>query len=40
MDIATLSGVSKFCGGQVQHFPGYHVVHNTTQAVKFENALR
>ena len=26
VDLATLSGISKFSGGQVQHFPGYHVV--------------
>ena len=40
VDLATLSGVSKFSGGQVQHFPGYHVVHNTPMAAKFEAALR
>ncbi len=40
VDVATLSGVSKFSGGQVQHFPGYHVVRNTPMAAKFENALR
>merc|ERR1719361_1493666 len=39
VDLATLSGVSKFSGGQVQHFPGYHVVHNTPMAAKFESAL-
>merc|ERR1712018_629063 len=40
VDLATLSGISKFSGGQVQHFPGYHVVHNTPMAAKFESALR
>ena len=40
MDLATLTGISKFSGGQVQHFPGYHVVHNTPMAAKFEAALR
>lgn len=40
VDLATLSGVSKFSGGQLQHFPGYHVVRNTPMAAKFEAALR
>merc|ERR1719273_2983157 len=40
VDLATLSGVSKFSGGQVQHFPGYHTTHNIPMAIKFENALR
>lgn len=40
VDLATLTGISKFSGGQVQHFPGYHVVHNTPMAAKFEAALR
>ena len=40
IDVATLSGISKFSGGQVQYFPGYHTVHNQPQAAKFENALR
>ena len=40
VDLATLSGISKFSGGQVQHFPGYHIVHNTPMAAKFEAALR
>jgi hypothetical protein len=39
-DLATLSGMSKFSAGQIQHFPGYHVTHNTAMAAKFENALR
>jgi len=40
MDVATLSGISKFSGGQVQHFPGYHTQTNASQAAKFEGALR
>lgn len=40
VDLATLTGISKFSGGQVQHFPGYHTVHNTPMAAKFEAALR
>jgi len=39
-DLATLSGISKFSGGQVQTFPGYHSHHNTPQAERFERALR
>lgn len=40
VDLATLSGISKFSGGQIQHFPGYHVVRNTAEAAKFDSALR
>eukprot|EP00095_Tigriopus_kingsejongensis_P001586 maker-scaffold831_size90909-snap-gene-0.16 protein:Tk01586 transcript:maker-scaffold831_size90909-snap-gene-0.16-mRNA-1 annotation:"protein transport protein sec24b-like" len=40
LDLATLSGISKFSGGQTQHFSGYHIVHNTSQAARFESALR
>lgn len=40
VDLATLSGISKFSGGQVQHFPGYHVEHNPCAAAAFEGALR
>merc|ERR1719339_685751 len=39
-DLATLSGISKFSGGQVQTFPGYHSHHNLPQAERFERALR
>jgi len=40
IDVATLSGISKFSGGQVQHFSGYHTVHNPSVAAKFESGLR
>ena len=39
LDLATLSGISKFSGGQVQHFPGYHMVENAPTAARFEMAL-
>ncbi len=39
LDLATLSGISKFSGGQVQHFPGYHCTENAPMASKFEMAL-
>ena len=39
-DLATLSGMSKFSAGQIQHFPGYHTTLNPAMAAKFENALR
>jgi len=39
-DLATLSGISKFSGGQVQSFPGYHTHHNPPQAERLERALR
>ncbi|TRY80868.1 hypothetical protein TCAL_12910, partial [Tigriopus californicus] len=40
LDLATLSGISKFSGGQTQHFSGYHASLNTPQAARFESALR
>ena len=40
MDIATLTGMSKFSGGQIQYFPAYHTFYNTPQAARFEVALR
>ncbi len=40
VDLATLSGISKFSGGQIQHFGGYHHVLNTAVAAKFDSALR
>lgn len=39
-DLATISGISKFSGGQVQTFPGYHSHHNPPQAERFERAVR
>ncbi len=40
VDLATLSGIAKFSGGQIQHFPGYHTEHNQPEAAKFEASLR
>ena len=40
MDLASLSGMSKFSGGQIQYFPGYHSVSNMPQSARFEAALR
>ena len=40
IDLATLSGISKFSGGQIMSFPGYHSRHNGPIAAKFENNLR
>ena len=39
-DIATQVGISKFSGGQAQHFAGYHAEKNPATAAKFEIALR
>jgi len=39
-DLATVSGISKFSGGQVQVFPGYHTAHNPPVAERFDRALR
>jgi protein transport protein SEC24 len=39
-DLATISGISKFSGGQVQVFPGYHTAHNPPVAERFDRALR
>jgi len=40
VDLATLSGISRHSGGQVQHFPGYHATANAPVADKFDAALR
>merc|ERR1719251_526875 len=40
MDIASLSGMSKFSGGQIQYFPGYHSVMNKPQCARFDAALK
>ena len=39
-DLATISGISKFSGGQVQVFPGFHSTHNPSVAERFDRALR
>jgi len=39
-DLATVSGISKFSGGQVHTFPGYHNHQNLPQAERFERSLR
>jgi len=39
-DLATISGISKFSGGQVQVFPGYHTTQNPPVAERFDRALR
>jgi len=40
VDLATFSGISKFSGGQVETFPGYHNHLNMAQAEKFDRSLR
>ena len=40
LDLASLSGMSKFSGGQIQYFSGYHSVTNKPQATRFVTALR
>jgi len=39
-DLATISGISKFSGGQVQTFAGFHSTHNPSVAERFDRALR
>jgi len=39
-DLATISGISKFSGGQVQIFPGFHATQNPSVAERFDRALR
>merc|ERR1719322_264742 len=39
-DLATISGISKFSGGQVQVFPGFHATQNPSVAERFDRALR
>ena len=40
MDLASLSGMSKFSGGQIQYFPGYHSEMNKPQCARFDAALK
>jgi protein transport protein SEC24 len=40
VDLATLTGIAKFSGGQVQTFPGYHSLHNHLQSERFERCFR
>ena len=39
-DLATISGIAKFSGGQVQVFPGFHATHNHSVAERFDRAVR
>lgn len=39
-DLATISGISKFSGGQVQTFAGFHSTQNPSVAERFDRALR
>jgi len=40
VDMATITGISKFSGGQVQTFPGYHSHQNPFVAERFERSFR
>ena len=40
IDLATMSGISKFSGGQVSSFIGYHSHKNLSIAEKFDKAFR
>jgi len=40
LDLASISGISKFSGGQVEAFPGYHSLHNLPVAERFDRSLR
>ena len=39
-DLATISGIAKFSGGQVQTFDKFHSTHNPSVAERFDRALR
>jgi len=40
VDLATISGISKFSGGSVETFPGYHNHLNPSMAEKFDRSFR
>ncbi|CAF4515678.1 unnamed protein product, partial [Rotaria magnacalcarata] len=40
IDLATLSGVSKYSGGEVKYYPSYHSVQTPYEVERFENDLR
>ncbi|CAF1127607.1 unnamed protein product [Adineta steineri] len=40
IDLTTLSGVSKYSGGEVKYYPGFHSVHTPDEVERYENDLR
>lgn len=38
-DVATIACISKFTGGSVFYFPGFHVQHNPAQLTRFQGVL-
>ncbi|CAF0744717.1 unnamed protein product [Didymodactylos carnosus] len=39
-DLATLSCISKYSGGEIKYYPGYHSVQSPNEVERFENDLR
>lgn len=39
VDMATLTGISKFSGGCIHHFPGFHVARNPPSVGPFTACL-
>ncbi|ELU09049.1 hypothetical protein CAPTEDRAFT_176588 [Capitella teleta] len=39
-DIATVAGISKYSGGCIYYYPGFHTVSSPAEADRFEGALR
>ncbi|XP_072038207.1 protein transport protein Sec24A-like isoform X2 [Amphiura filiformis] len=39
-DIATLAGVSKYSGGSIHYYPGFHTTQNTVQVERLSNDFR
>ncbi|CAF2797756.1 unnamed protein product [Rotaria sp. Silwood2] len=40
IDLTTLSGISKYSGGEVKYYPGFHYVQTPNEVERFENDLR
>jgi len=39
-DIATIAGISKYSGGALHYFPGFHSITNPAETDRFESALK
>ncbi|CAH1794179.1 unnamed protein product, partial [Owenia fusiformis] len=40
IDIASIACISKYSGGCIQYYPGFHITRNVAQMERFENDLR
>ncbi|CAF3776387.1 unnamed protein product [Rotaria sp. Silwood1] len=40
IDLATLSGIAKYSGGEIKYYPGYHSIQKPHEVERFENDFR